>query len=291
MFQKLLIATELSDGLDRLAQLVPSLAAGGIRELVFVCAIPWQEGQIPRPDQARLAFAQSRLAVAQEKAPPDCKVHLVIETGKPVDLIARAATEHQSQAIMLGTPMRTLLEERLFGSTTIGLSQRLRLPLIVMRPHLLSAFTLEELDLRCRHLFRHLLIPFDGSPPSQSLVKQIAERLKSGGRGSVETCTLFRVVDSGGRRGVLPTDAIAQAEQSLAPVQAELETLGLQVRTDARQGNPVLEILKISQEQDISALAVSSSRAGTVWELSVQSVCGELLRRSWHPVIFFSSKS
>ncbi len=290
MFQKLLIATELTDGLDRLARLVPSLAAGGIRQIVFVYVVPLQDSRIPHPDPAKLALAQQRLAVAQEQVPPGCSVELVIKPGQPIEVIAQTASQFQSQLIVLGTPIRALLEEKLFGSTTMGLSQRLHVPLISLRPQLISTFTLEELDLRCRHLLRHLLIPLEDTAAAKALIQQIVKAVQTLGPGSLEVCTLCQIVDTGSRRGLEPAQALAQAQQTLAPARAQLEALGLKVQTEVRRGDPVTEILKLAQEQDVSALALSSAHAGTLWELSVQSVCGDLLRRSWHPVIFFPTQ-
>jgi nucleotide-binding universal stress UspA family protein len=66
-----------------------------------------------------------------------------------------------------------------------------------------------------------------------------------------------------------------------------LEQLGLQVHTQVRLGNPYLEILDASLEFDISAIAIASDHLGKIIDWPVRSFAGELMRRSWHPVLFF----
>ena len=65
MFQRLLICTDFSDNLHRLAKFVPSLAAGGMQKIVFLhVAAFWEEGEIPREDTEKVAQARDRLSVA-----------------------------------------------------------------------------------------------------------------------------------------------------------------------------------------------------------------------------------
>ena len=47
-----------------------------------------------------------------------------------------------------------------------------------------------------------------------------------------------------------------------------------------------MELERIALTFDISALAVSSRHFGKFWELSIPSLAGEIIRRSWHPVLF-----
>jgi nucleotide-binding universal stress UspA family protein len=63
--------------------------------------------------------------------------------------------------------------------------------------------------------------------------------------------------------------------------------LGLQVHAEARLGNPYEEVLQAALEFDISAIAISSDNSGKLIEWSVRSFASELMRRSWHPVLFF----
>jgi hypothetical protein len=101
MFRRLLVCTNLSDGLHRLAHFVPSLAAGGVKQITFLHIIPISgEREIPRIDEQQVSAARDR--------------HL----------------------IMVGTPTCSLITEKLMGSTLMDLCQRVAVPLMILRPQL-----------------------------------------------------------------------------------------------------------------------------------------------------------
>jgi nucleotide-binding universal stress UspA family protein len=288
MFQRIIICTDFSDGVYRLASCVPSLAAGGAKQIIFLHVVPLsEEREIPRPDEEKMQAARDRLSGALENVPDGVDVKVVVESGKPSDHILSNAKTHNADLIILGMPSRNLLAEKLFGSTTMNLCQRMAIPVMTLRPQLISTYTVEELDLRCRHLFRYLLLPYDGSTPSQHLVQQIKHHAQQPNR-SLECCMLFWVVDPSGRSGsVLKESRVKEAEAKLAEVKADLERLGLQVETEVRLGDPIPEVLKAAEVHDISAIAASSGSLGKLIEWSVPSFTGEILRRSWHPVLYF----
>jgi nucleotide-binding universal stress UspA family protein len=287
MFQRCLICTDFSDGLQRLVDFVPSLAAGGIKQIVFLHSVPlWNEGEIPRVDDQGMNEARDRLAVALQNVPAGVEVRVEVQAGQPTEIILKVAKAYQSEIILLGTSNRTLLNEKLFGSTTINLSQRTLMPLMTLRPQLISTYTNEELDLRCQHLFRYLLIPYDSSDAANYVVQQIKHYAQNRPAKSLEQCLLCWAVPEGGRRE--PKDyQVKQAQEKLKSVKAELESLNLQVHVEVRQGDPVPEIVAAAQVFDISAIAVSAGKSSRRLEWSVPSFSGEVLRRSWHPVIFF----
>lgn len=285
MFQRLLICTDLSDGLQRLTQFVPSLAAGGVRHITFLHIIPISgEREIPRIDEQEVAAARDRLTTPAYEG---IEVQVKVEWGKPVEQILNAAKAYQPDLIMVGTPTRSLLTEKLMGSTMMALCQRITVPLMILRPQLLSAYTLEELDLRCRHLFRYFLIPYDGTKTADYLLDQIKQKAQNRPENSLAECRLCWVYQSLGRRN-LPKVEFSEASQAkLAEAKAQLSALGLQVSTEVLEGTAIQEVLMSAQEQDISAIAISSGSLGKLIEISSPSFAGEILRRSWHPVIYF----
>jgi nucleotide-binding universal stress UspA family protein len=288
MFQRCLICTDFSDGLYRLVEFVPSLAASGINQIIFLYCVPlWEEGEIPRIDEEGIAAARARLQVATENVPEGVEVHIETPSGRPIEQITKAAKHYQADVILTGMPIRSLLQEKLFGSTTAALAKEASTPLLILRPQLLSTYTREELDLRCRHLFRYLLIPYDGSHASKYLVQQVTECASRTSDNALKQCTLMSVVGEGGRKELNKDIQLTEAQAQLEPVKAELEQLGLQVDTEVRAGNPYIEMLDAAMVFDISAIAISSDRLGKLIEWPVRSFAGELMRRSWHPVLFF----
>jgi nucleotide-binding universal stress UspA family protein len=285
MFQRLLICTDLSDGLHRLTHFVSSLAAGGVKQITFLHIIPVSgTREIPRIDEQKIAAVRDRLT------PSPCEgidVQVEVEWGKPIEQILSAIKNHQPDLIMVGTPTRSLLTEKLAGSTLMDLCQRVTVPLMILRPQLLGAYTSEELDLRCRHLFRYLLIPYDGSRTADYLLGQVKQKAQNRPKDSLEECILCWVYQASGRRGLPKAEFPEASKVKLAAAKEELMALDLQVSTEVLEGTAIQEVLMTAQEHDVSAIAIASGSLGKLIEISSPSFAGEILRRSWHPVIYF----
>ncbi|UBF27304.1 universal stress protein [Kovacikia minuta CCNUW1] len=287
MFQRLLFCTDLSDGVYRLVNFIPSLAATGAKQIVFLHSVPFLEGSIPREDTEKINQAREQLEPALKHSSATVEVKVEVVSGRAMDTILRAAKTHQTDLVVLGMPIHGQLKERLFGSTTVGLCQKTPIPLMVLRPQLISTYTSEELELRCQHLFRWLLIPYDGSDSARYLVEQVKRYAANRPEHSLERCNLCWVVEDVNRRG-LPADyQVEPAQKALVPVKAELESLGLQVKTEVRQGDSIVEVLNAALMDDVSAIAIASKSLGKLQELSVASFTRELLNRCWHPIIYF----
>jgi nucleotide-binding universal stress UspA family protein len=285
MFQRLLICTDLSDGLHRLVHFVPSLALGGVKQITFLHTIPIvNEREIPRVDEQKVAEAQSRLT---PESHPGIEVAVEVKWGRPIDQILAAAKAHHSDLIIVGTPTRSLLTEKIMGSTLMGLCQKVSVPLMILRPQLLGAFTREELDLRCRHLFRYLLLPYDGSKTADYLLSRVQQQAQHRSTESIAQAKLCWVYQPSSRRDLPKQEFSEESKAKLAAAAATLSALNLQVSTQVLTGNAVQEILMAAQEDDISAIAIASGTLGKLIELSSPSFAGEMLRRSWHPVIYF----
>ena len=288
MFRRLLVCTDLSDGLQRLVNFIPSLAIAGVQQVTFLHCVPLNEsGAIPRVDQDKMNSARDRLSVAIAQTSVD--VQVVVESGRPRDTILRIAKEVESDLIVVGTPVRSLLAEKIFGSTAIALYERTPIPILALRPQLISTYTTEELALRCQHLFRHLMLPYDGSETAKYLIEQLKQLVSQPNR-VLQACYLSWVVDDVDRRGIPLEPKVQAAEAALAAVKAELISLNLQVETEVLLGLAVPEILKASVEPDISAIAVCHGARSQFLKMSVPSFTAELLRQSWHPVIYLPFK-
>jgi nucleotide-binding universal stress UspA family protein len=283
MFQRLLICTDLSDGLHRLIHFVPSLAAGGVKQITFLHTIPVSnEREVPRMDEQKVAEVRERLSPSPY---PGVEILVEVKWGKPIDQILSVIKSHQADLVIVGTPTRSLLTEKLMGSTMMGLCQKIAVPLMILRPQLLGAFTNEELDLRCRHLFRYLLIPYDGSKTADYLLERIKQQAQDRPSESLVECKLCWAYQSSGRRDVPKSEFPDASRAKLAAAEAELAALGLQVSSEVLAGAAVQEVLATAQ--DASAIAIASGTLGKLIELSSPSFAGEILRRSWHPVIYF----
>ncbi len=291
MFQRLLISTDLTDGVYRLINCLPHLADAGVTQVVFLHVVPISSDDgVPRIDEEQMQQARQQLTNSLEALPTTIDAKIDVQTGALIEVILKAAQTYNSQVIVLGKPVGSLLNEKLFGSTTTKLAQRTTLPLLVMRPQLIAAFTHDELALRCRHMFRNLLIPYDDSESSQYLLTQLKQALQQRVGDTPERLTICRVIEDGSYQRASQAECQQRAEKDVVAAKAaltEIAALGVQIEGDIRQGNTIVQVLQASMETDATAIVVSSKNLGKIWELSVPSLAGDLLRQSWRPVLFF----
>ncbi|MDJ0689083.1 MAG: universal stress protein [Xenococcaceae cyanobacterium MO_188.B32] len=291
MFRNCLICTDFTDGLHRLVNFVPDLAKGGLQQVVFFHSVPlWEEGEVPRIDEEKVQAAKESLSVATENAPADIEVKIEVLSGKPSDTIPRILKKYPIEVILTGTPIRSLLQEKFLGSTSSTLARQTEQPITIIRPQLITTYTREELALRCQHLWRYLLIPYNDGKAARYLIERIKKYASDCPEISLPKCMLIWVVDEPGRRAVLKENRLQQAREKLESTKAELEQIGLEVNLEVREGNPLQEILSAALTYDISAIAIADDYRNKLLEWTAPSLTSDLFCRSWFPLLLFSPK-
>lgn len=293
MFEHCLICTDLTDGLHRLVDFVPSLAASGLKQITFFYSAPLcDDGNAPRIDEEAVEAARARLTrdFSAMSLPDGVKVNVEVASGRPQDTIPRATRECKADAILIGTPIRSLLEEKVFGSTCMTLIQSGVAPLTILRPQLVSTYTQAELDLRCRNLWRYLLLPYDDGPAARLLIERLKAAAQERPDCSVQQCLLCWVVDDAGRRDVPIEPQVEAARKTLEGVRQDLESVGLEVQCEVRQGDLLQEILDAAMVYDITAIATVEEERSALLRWTSPTLGKALLRTSWHPVLFFPKK-
>ena len=293
MFERVLVATDFDDGLYRLARCRQSLESSGVKQLGFVHAIPWQDKQVggmPQVRQNEIAAARHQIETHVAVESSALQVEILVREGQPSEVIRQAIADFQADVLVLGMPSRSLLAEKMRGSTTINTIQQLSIPVAILRPQLVASMTVEELRLRCRHLFDSLLVPCDLESDRPPLLDMLATVLCR--QPKWEHVVLFYVLDTAIRRNVSADSSVlcSSAREKLEQLGQSLQAkIGhpVPLSCEVRIGAPVKEILAAAQEFDITAIATSSRNIGRIWELAVPSITGEILRRSWHTVLFF----
>ncbi|MEL6437647.1 MAG: universal stress protein [Cyanobacteria bacterium J06621_8] len=291
MFQSCLICTDFTDGLYRLIDCVPNLAKCGLKKVVFFHSVPlWEDGEVPRIDEEKIEQGKNRLQKALKLATPEIEVQIEVLSGKPLDTIPRVLKKHEVEVIFTGSPIKNLLQEKFFGSTSAGLAKITTQPLNIIRPELITTYTREELALRCQHLWRYLLIPYNCSETARYLIEEIKRYAQDRPSNSLKQCMLITVIDDSGRKSVLAEQRVAEAESNLKAVKAELEALDLEVNTLVQVGNPLQEINAAALDYDISAIAIATDYRNSLLQWTVRSFANDMMRSSWFPVLLFSPK-
>jgi nucleotide-binding universal stress UspA family protein len=292
MFQRCLICTDFTDGLQRLVYFVPSLAKSGLKEIVFLHSVPvWEEGEVPRVDQEKIAQVKESLSPALQNIPAKVTVKVEVPSGEPLETIPKVVADYGIDVILTGTPLRSSWQEKIFGSTSMELAKSVDVPLMIFRPQLISVYTEEELDLRCQHLCRYLLIPYNDEKTAHYLVERIKDYAAKRPENSLQKCLLVWVIDDTARSSILIEHRIQEARSKLTQIKAELEALDLEVEVQVRIGRPLNEIIEMAYVYDISAIAVAADRDHGLLEWTVPSFSQEVLHRSWFPLLFFTQKN
>jgi nucleotide-binding universal stress UspA family protein len=290
MFQRILIGTDLRDGFQRFGHCIEGLAKAGVEQLVFLYSKPISAETTGRPKLDPTEVAQIQQRILQQVTPnPQIEVKVEVQLGKPVDCLLQAAKTYQSDVIILGTASKNPLSETLFGSTTRELAQRTEIPLMIFRPPAIAMMTIEELSLRCQHLCRSILLPYDGSAASIYVVNQL-QTLAQQKLNSISDCTLCWVSSDSSFAKLSEAEQRKVTDEKLASAEQQLSQAGIQVDRSVRSGSAILEILAAAGERDVSAIAIASNSLGKLVEWTTPSLTGELLRRSWYPVIFFPQR-
>ena len=291
MFQSCLICTDFTDGLHRFIDRIPDLAKCGLKQVVFFHSVPlWEEGEVPRIDEEKIAIAKEKLSEALTDVPAGIEVQTEVLSGKPLDTIPRILKKYSIDVILTGTPIRSLLQEKFFGSTSTGLAKITTQPLNIIRPELITTYTREELALRCQHLWRYLLVPYNDSKTARYLIDRIKEYAKDRPQGSLKQCMLLSIIDDCGRKSILAKERSQEAEVKLQQVKAELEELDIEVNTLVKQGNPIQETLAAALDFDISAIAIATDYRNSLLQWTVRSYANDIMSSSWFPVLLFSPK-
>lgn len=291
MFQSCLICTNFSDGLQRLVNYVPELAHSGFKQIIFFHSIPaWKQGRISGSHDPEVIEARQKLEPALKNIPDGVDVKIEIAPGSPNQAILELLKTYSIDVIFTMPPMQSGTEEQIFGAPTLDLAKATTVPLMLMRPQLISVYLDEELSFRCEHLWRYLLIPYDSGEAAQYLIEQIKKYAAKRSANSVQECLLLWVLKSKSRADDLLKYKQQEAQTELDSIKQELELLGLKVKTEIRVGEPIIEITKVAVEEDISAIAFAMLHRNAFLSLASPSLGESILRQVWFPQIFFSPK-
>ena len=288
MFQSALVCTDFTDGLDRLTDCIENLVQGGLSQIVFFHSVPlWEEGNIPRVDKDRITEVQALLSKALVHVPDGADIKVEVVSGKPLDNIGKIVDEYGCEVIIVGTPIKNLIQEKMFGSTSMGLMKSLKKPVMILRPQIVSTYTREELALRCRSLWRYLLLPYNDSPEAKHLISQVKQFAEKAPKGSLQNCYLSWALDDSGIQRLQIDARKNEAVKKLDAVKAELESVGIAVKTSVEVGAPLSKMIDIAIKEDVTAIAIASKPRNQLLELTVHSFASDLLHRNWFPTLFF----
>jgi nucleotide-binding universal stress UspA family protein len=142
------------------------------------------------------------------------------------------------------------------------------------------------------NMFDKILYPTDFSDVAVKALKYIKGLKASGAKEIV----VMHVIDKRGIDSVhrflgekefqkLEKHKQEETEKLLKGVEKELKEAGLKVSLRVETGMPVSEILRVEEEEDVSAIVIGSHGWSNLQEIFLGSVSEKVIRRSKKPVL------
>jgi nucleotide-binding universal stress UspA family protein len=284
MFEKIVVATDLSPASDRLISCLQGLRPFGAREAILVHALGIRHLEAMKYELARLV--EPRLM--QQKAELEAqgfKTDVRIPSGPPPLEIDRVARTEKVSLVVVGSHGGTFAFEMPLGSCAHALIHHATLPTLVIRMRMIEEDVPGRCDALCVDLSKGLLFPTDFSDNAERAFAYVSKMAETG----VHHVTLLHVQDK---------DRIAphlqdRLQEFNAIDGARLERLATSLRSRASvtvdveiaYGSPVQEIVRRANEQADTMIVMGSQGRGRIPETFLGSVSHQVVRLAKVPVL------
>ena len=140
-------------------------------------------------------------------------------------------------------------------------------------------------------MFKKILYPTDFSDVSKKAIDYI-KQLKEGGS---ETVIVLHVLDERGMTAIeryatgdsmeIEQRIMDDAKHELKVIENELKKSGFKVKSMIRRGVPLLEILKVEEEENVSVIVIGSHGKSNLEEMFLGAVSEKVARKCKSPVL------
>jgi nucleotide-binding universal stress UspA family protein len=209
----------------------------------------------------------------------------------------RAASEGKAELIVMTTHGRGPLARFWLGSVADELLRSSTVPLLLLHPSKAAP------DFKAEILFKHILLPLDGTPLAEQIVPVAAEVARIMGA----SCTLLRVTHTdvpeslaSSSRGVMVTERVRmmveeletlekrkhqEAESYLEGIAERIRPLGVHVQTSVILDEPPAPAILNAAENGMDLIALETHGRGGLKRLWLGSVADKVIRGSSVPVL------
>jgi nucleotide-binding universal stress UspA family protein len=207
----------------------------------------------------------------------DLVCHALVREGNAANEITRAATQFNADRLLLGTRSRSRLGKLLLGSVAEQVLRSVSLPVITVGPeaHLPEAFHGAD------RVVLHATTLRETSRPSAALACKIASNQKA----KLVLIHVLPPIDEMERDG-LPTGQDSAAMHELHILSAVTRTrCCLSVEPRVVHGNPAIEILAASSEQNVSLIVLGATHRSALDNLTRDRTIYKVLAHARCPVL------
>ena len=284
MFEKIVLATDLSPAWDEIVACAGEFKALGCSEIILthVITVLFLGGL----DATLRAEAQPKLeAQKQQLLGQGFKASVEIPVGLPAYSLNDVARRHGADLIVVGSHGKSLWREAVLGCFTCAVLYHTQYPTLLLNVRLKEGMAEGSCRLQATQLLRHVLFPTDFSEISAragDLVTRLAPR-------GISQVTVLHALDVPGGEAYPPgfqEMAEAKARDSLAAWTTVLKSADIPlVHPVFDPGHPLPAILRVLESQDISLIVMGTQGKGFIKEIFLGSVAHNVSRLAPRPVL------
>ena len=289
MFEKIVLATDVSPAWDEIVACAGEFKALGVKEVILthIITVKFLAGF---EDKLR-AEAEPRLKEqAESLAAQGFQVCTEMMEGLPDYAINDVARRYCADLIVVGPQKTSRWQERVLGSVAGAVLHHAELPVLFIKASITADLPSGTCRIQAQELLRHVLLPTDLSEIAERACTYV-ERLALQGISQV---TVLTALDLPGGEAYPPgfqEMAEANARNALTGWKKRLEDAGIPlVSTVFDPGHPLPAITKILETQDISLIVMGTQGKGFIKELFLGSVAHNVARLASCPVLLIPAE-
>jgi nucleotide-binding universal stress UspA family protein len=284
MFDKILIATDLSKASDRVLDCARGLLPLGVKSAVLVHALGIQQLEQMRHGMAHLIEPylkrQQKLLEAH-----GFQASTELALGPAVVEVNRIAKEQGASLIVVGSHGATLAREIFIGGTALGIVSHASIPVLLIRLKITEAGGQAQCETLCDDFREQVLYCTDFSDPAERAFPYLEQVVAAGAR----RVTLLHVQDRTRIEKYL-SDRLTEFNeidrQRLQKLRERLEKQGAtEVRIEIPYGLPGQEIVRHAREDNYNLIVMSTRGRGFFAEAFLGSVSLQVVRSAPAPVL------
>ena len=291
MFEKIVLATDLSPAWNEIVACGGELKALGCKQVIltYVISVKFMagmEGILQSTARPKLE-AQQRQLEAQ-----GLQVTVEIPMGLPADSLNEIACRFCADLIVVGSHGQSLWREGVLGCFTCAVLHNAQYPVLLLNVRLLKPGQPGSCQISGTEVLRHVLLPTDFSEISSRALEYV-ERLAAKGLSQV---TLLNALDVPGGEKTYPPGyqeiAEGAARDLLEQWKQRLLQAGIPLVNDHFDpGHPLPAILRVLESQDISLIVMGTQGKGFIKEIFLGSVAHNVSRLAMCPVLLIPPAS
>ncbi len=285
MFSRILFPTDFSEHAKRTLDCIAGLPGSG--EVILIHIVETRRG-------ARAAWGgEAMIPSAKRKLEEECRylknhgrrVHCILRDLKrgSVGSAIISEIEDQKPSGDHGARGKSIVPGVFMGSVSSHVLRYSPVHVLIMKYRVIEALSGPVFEKYCPRVLSRILCPTDLSSHSGEALREIS------GLPGIGELLLLHVVSSGETDQELQ-EKMQSAENEMSKIERSLVHEGISCRSSVRVGNPVSEIFRMAEEEDVSLIGLSSYGEGWRGGVLLGSIAAEVARHAARPVLVIKNR-